>query len=1267
MQDIYPPGPASFPASLTQAAPSYKRQAWLAMLALLGFVGFYLALSGWFAWKGYKLIYAGVYGSSTQGVWLFLAGVASALLAVFMLKALVFIRRGDLGGLKEITAAEQPALFAFLYRLADEAGAPRPRKVFVSARVNAAVFYDLSPLNLLFPSKKNLEIGLALVNVLSLSELKAVLAHEFGHFAQRSMAVGRWVYVSQQIAGHIVSKRDGLDSFLRALSRFDVRIAWVGWVLSLVIWSIRSVVDTFFRLVLLADRALSREMEFQADRVSVCLAGSDALIHALYRCRAADQAWDRALAFANEELARGFATADLFEIQSLIISRLESILDDPAFAAPPARTSAEPSEHRVFKREMVTPSRMWSTHPFNHEREDNAKKIYLGVPLDDRPAWALLRDAEGLRQAVSASLCSHVSPQPAVATREQSLAALEAAYGRESYKALYRGVYLSRQLTRRYGSVEALFDARPDAAATAPYPASLSDALKQLETLLGEKSRLNAVIEGAAQAAPNGLEHRGKQLQRKELPGALQAVEREISAVEDELAAHDRLCRSQARAWALAQGNGWDAYWSGLLALLHYSEHVQADIVDAHGSLANIVAMLTAGRKVNDKGLARILDSAAQLYLLLSQVNNSREKLVPDAGTLALLGQPGWSKVLGEWGLNAPGPDNLASWLNVIDGWNGQVVGALSRLRRAALDQLLVTEARLAEAAARGESLPAAPAAAQVPLDYRTFLSGDERPRQKKLDWWSRFQTADGWIPGTVRFAAAGGIIVGLMGLDGSFGNASVTVFNGLDRAVVAQLGGERVNLQPGQKSRRSVPADQPLAISAKTAEGTTIESFEAKADAIGTEYVYNVASASPLLEWTASYGSAAQIPERPLGAPRWLQTRVDAILEKPPEQISTKGQGGTRSVLSSAPTRSTRENLGLTTDPEARKTVILMHARWDAAGSPGVLDWLGLASMYPEAAEIFRQRLAADPLDMAVLRVEQDLPAAGKPDAVCDRDRQLAARHPANTDLKYLVVRCMPDGPPRDAAFVAGHRESPANPWFGYASGFSLAATGQWPAAERAFGAALKFAPLADRTALELARVRRLQAGEKAGLDDLAPRSEQLRMILALDKPNGAKLQGQDLFYSELARGHIDVARSAMGSAGPGYSRMLRFMAASDGAPDDLVQRSLALPVTEGIDQESLWSAVGLAIRHKRKTEDLLQVVRQLPSEQGAAMLRFIDALENGRDVKKAEEAMQYAWPGLKGQAYVMGTVVMGKAAPANWRDYAKRALFTTERPYLL
>ncbi len=82
-------------------------------------------------------------------------------------------------------------------------------------------------------------------------------------------------------------------------------LLWVGWVLSLVIWSIRSVVDTFFRLVLLADRRC-RARWSSRQTVSVCLAGSDALIHALYRCRAADQAWDRALAFADDELCARF-------------------------------------------------------------------------------------------------------------------------------------------------------------------------------------------------------------------------------------------------------------------------------------------------------------------------------------------------------------------------------------------------------------------------------------------------------------------------------------------------------------------------------------------------------------------------------------------------------------------------------------------------------------------------------------------------------------------------------------------------------------------------------------------------------------------------------------------------------------------------------------------------------------------------------------------------------------------------------------------------
>src|SRR3954454_23198792 len=234
----YPAGPSGVPSDLTRPTSTYRLHAWLAMAGLAVFVALYLALASWFSWTSYRLFVGLSHGRDP--LWGLVAGASCAFLAIFMWKALIFVQHRYTIEDIEVTAEEQPRLFAFINKLADEAGAPRAHRVFLSPRVNAAVFYDLNFLNLLFPSRKNLEIGLGLVNAVSLGELKAVLAHEFGHFAQRSMAVGRWVYIAQQIAGHIISGRDALHGFLRGLSRFDFRIAWIGWLLSIVVWSIRS-------------------------------------------------------------------------------------------------------------------------------------------------------------------------------------------------------------------------------------------------------------------------------------------------------------------------------------------------------------------------------------------------------------------------------------------------------------------------------------------------------------------------------------------------------------------------------------------------------------------------------------------------------------------------------------------------------------------------------------------------------------------------------------------------------------------------------------------------------------------------------------------------------------------------------------------------------------------------------------------------------------------------------------------------------------------
>lgn len=84
-----------------------------------------------------------------------IVGVVMAFLALFLTKALFFIKRFDKGDDFEITAKQEPELFKFINEVADNAGAPRPHRVYLSPRVNASVFYDLSIINLVFPTKKS--------------------------------------------------------------------------------------------------------------------------------------------------------------------------------------------------------------------------------------------------------------------------------------------------------------------------------------------------------------------------------------------------------------------------------------------------------------------------------------------------------------------------------------------------------------------------------------------------------------------------------------------------------------------------------------------------------------------------------------------------------------------------------------------------------------------------------------------------------------------------------------------------------------------------------------------------------------------------------------------------------------------------------------------------------------------------------------------------------------------------------------------------------
>ncbi len=407
--NLYPPSPQGVPADLTKASGAYRFRLLVLMGSLTLFLLLYVALvigTGYLAW--YVLTQPLMSGKSGRMEWnpIFngLGGVACTMLFLFLLKGLFKGRRADRSMLLELRREQHLELFDFIERLCEEVGAPRPRKVFVSPDVNAAVIYDLSLINLVVPLKKDLLIGLGLVNSINLTELKAVLAHEFGHFSQRSVGLQSYVYVSRQILHDIVYARDKWDDFLNWWCGIDLRISFPAWGLKGLVWVLRKGLTGIYRGINLLDLAMSRQMEFNADDVAVSAAGSDAIVNSLCRLDFANQALDQAAHDLHTAADHGLFSRDLFYHQTASAAWLRQTRKDPKLGLPPEQAediNAPPVQ--VFdpaKGDDGIPP-MWRSHPPNHEREANAKRHYLRVPIDGRSPWLLFHDVDALKMEVS--------------------------------------------------------------------------------------------------------------------------------------------------------------------------------------------------------------------------------------------------------------------------------------------------------------------------------------------------------------------------------------------------------------------------------------------------------------------------------------------------------------------------------------------------------------------------------------------------------------------------------------------------------------------------------------------------------------------------------------------------------------------------------------------------------------------------------------------------------------------------------------------------
>ncbi len=1244
------PSQSAVLAELTRPTKAYQRSARLAVAGLLVFVLLYFGLAGWFLFSAWRLVQASQHGGNGFANWC--AAIVAVLLAIVMLKAIFAVRHSMSPGMVEVKPEEQPRLFKYLMELADAAGAPRPHRVFLSNRVNAAVFYDLSLLNLIFPSKKNLEIGLPLVNAMPLGELRAVLAHEFGHFAQRSMAVGRWAYVAQQVVQEMVARRDKLDDLIEGFGRLDIRLRLVAWVLQVIVWSLRSLVEQAFRLVVLMQRALSREMEMQADLVAVSLTGSDALIHALHRLGAADDAWERTVGFVFGEYGSGRATVDAFAVQSHVTARMAGILDDPYYGKVPPLPAQQPEQHRLFKAELGQPPRMWQTHPQNHEREENAKRRYLAAAIDQSSAWSLFDDAAGLRQRMTVHLLEGQEGKAEPVELEDSLKRLAKEYRREHFQSRYCGVYFGRSLTRhaaQAAELRAVRNAQPAAEASALYPVSLKDDVRQLRQLQEERAQLSAVINGHAKVQGNRVQLGGEAYRVNQLPAALQRTDQRIAQLEDKLRRHDATVRAWHYAAAVKLGEGWPAYLDSLLDVLHYAEHSAANLRDAWGLVLNTRAVVTAVARQSESNIRRLIADCSSLYVVLDEIYRGNGAVQLDPQLMERLEMTdSWQVTLQKFTLPPVSRDNINDWLQAAANWTSHTSNWLGALRAAVLEQMLVSETLLASHARSGAPITQAPPACQVPKTYSVLLAGSERKLQTSLDWWSRFQRADGWFAGGARLAVAGGVVVSVLGMGMALGTSTVMVYNGLGTSVRVTIDGNSKLIAPGQHTTIDASADEQHLVETHLLDGRLLESFRPRDGS--DQSVYNVAGGTVMATGIVHYGGPGNEENTVLGAPRWFDTDADVLFEEPPKSVSSKSKKW-RKVLAAASGMEPESLTGLVKDDAQRKAMVLAHARWDDIKLPATYTWLTMAHE-AGAGDVLMQRLKENPENVQLRRAEQGV--ANESPEICATARERSSQRPDDGDRLYLALRCGQAASKEEIA--AARARFPGNAWLTYLQARTLLDHGAWDEALEPLRAVQGKLPYENaEMQMQLERLQRLLDGQVRNRD--LPEGSRVAALVQMER-------AADDPYGALARGELAKALAAS-SGDPGQAaRMRRLVGASDGASAAQVQAALDEPVTNGIDQVTLLVSAALALRHGRDTEPYWAQAKSM-REYAPRLRRFIEAAKAGK-YQEAEMELGAMQMEARALAYAAGVVAAGDAAPARWRKTARLVLFAPERPYL-
>jgi Zn-dependent protease with chaperone function len=350
----------SFPKVEIRRRPSMVLFAVSAIAMVIGSYLFVLLLAAACVYLPY-LILANSDSFSPQVGLLFLFGIV---IAVAMLWSLIPRRDKFKAPGMLLDRATQPRLFAELESIASALNETLPSEVYLIGAPNAFVADRGGVMG--FGSRRIMGLGLPLLSLLTVSQFRAVLAHEFAHYYGGDTSLGPWVYKTKSSIVRIFENIGSVGEL--------ARIAILGVMYMVVATLLKGYFIAFLRVINL----ISRKQEYRADELACLVVGRQNLIDGLQAIHRAAVAWNF---YWNNEVAPPLSDGCLVAVGDGF----------QRFIAVPDVSSAISKD--LSKRLQEEKTQPYDTHPPLRDRIAVAEKLSEGsAPQDAQPASTLLQN-----------------------------------------------------------------------------------------------------------------------------------------------------------------------------------------------------------------------------------------------------------------------------------------------------------------------------------------------------------------------------------------------------------------------------------------------------------------------------------------------------------------------------------------------------------------------------------------------------------------------------------------------------------------------------------------------------------------------------------------------------------------------------------------------------------------------------------------------------------------------------------------------------------